>query len=281
MAPLIEKPISLDPEYDEKLASFKVECNNGSLVACHSLAEFASVVEQDFEKAAGLYIRGCYAENNGVGSGGGRNNGALPKDDAKISNQLGFSNGQGVVKGKHNGKAIAEYPPSCFNLGRMLLSGKGVTEDVTKSKECFERACDIGNHYPSCHHLAIMLLDGVDKVKSEIVAKNYIKPEPLRAKKLLERGCYEGEDPATCYLLGGILLNGKSGIKKDSVAAELAFLESCNRGSHGPSCFNLAVMYKNGDGLVKKDEKKFTAYKELTEKLVAQNMGSLSGRKIG
>jgi TPR repeat protein len=49
--------------------------------------------------------------------------------------------------------------------------------------------------------------------------------------------------------------------------------------NHAPSCYNLAVLYKNGDTGVPKDEAKFEYYRNRTNELV-NVYGGLGGRKM-
>jgi TPR repeat protein len=46
--------------------------------------------------------------------------------------------------------------------------------------------------------------------------------------------------------------------------------------SHSGSCYNLAVLYKNGDTGVEKDELKFEEIKKLTQAIVAKE-GKIKG----
>jgi TPR repeat protein len=57
-------------------------------------------------------------------------------------------------------------------------------------------------------------------------------------------------------------------LRNPQFAAEMLKI-SCDE-NHGPSCFNLAVLYKHGDTGVEKDEKLFEKYKDLSEKLIVE-----------
>ena len=39
-------PQALDPQYEERVEGFKVDCQNGNAMACHQLAEFSSGTSQ-------------------------------------------------------------------------------------------------------------------------------------------------------------------------------------------------------------------------------------------
>ena len=59
--------------------------------------------------------------------------------------------------------------------------------------------------------------------------------------------------------------------------AEHYLLKSCDM-NHAASCFNLAVMYKNGDTGINADAEKFEVFKQKTLEL-KKIYGSLSGTK--
>mmetsp|Transcript_30397 Transcript_30397/g.39232 ORF Transcript_30397/g.39232 Transcript_30397/m.39232 type:complete len:221 (-) Transcript_30397:103-765(-) len=158
------------------------------------------------------------------------------------------------------------FPPSCFNLGRIILSGRIENmQDTAQAKTSFETACE-GKHTQACYHLALMLLHGIGDTKKDIP----------KAHQLLDDACKES-DPQSCYLLANQLL--KTTVENRDPARAKSLLEvSCDRG-HAPSCFNLAVMYKNGDTGVPSNQEKFKEYKNITEVLVKQAGGSLQGIK--
>jgi len=61
-------------------------------------------------------------------------------------------------------------------------------------------------------------------------------------------------------------------IPRDPKRAEQLLKAACRTGAHAPSCFNLAVMYENGDDGVPADPIKAEEYKKKTEKAV-QTLG--------
>ena len=64
---------------------------------------------------------------------------------------------------------------------------------------------------------------------------------------------------------------------RDPLKSQEYLLKAC-KANHAPSCFNLAVMYKNGDIGIPPNEEKFLQYKEITQKL-AHQLGGLKGRR--
>jgi hypothetical protein len=63
-------------------------------------------------------------------------------------------------------------------------------------------------------------------------------------------------------------------IKRDPKRAEQLMSACCETGAHAPSCFNLAVMYENGDDGVPVDKKKAEEFKKKTETII-QTFGGL------
>lgn len=132
------------------------------------------------------------------------------------------------------------HPPSCFNLGRLFLGGRGVPQSDARSLKCFETSCKAG-HGMACHHMGLLLLYGKDGGYD--VGKDIKK-----ATSILDKACGEGI-PDSCYALASHLLRTLPEDKihkRDPLRAKGLLEKGCARG-HGPSCFNLAVMHKKGD----------------------------------
>jgi len=132
------------------------------------------------------------------------------------------------------------HPPSCFNLGRLFLGGRGVPQSDTRSLKCFETSCKAG-HGMACHHMGLLLLYGKDGGYD-------VGKDAKKATSILEKACGEGI-PDSCYALASHLLRTlpeDKTHKRDPLRAKGLLEKGCARG-HGPSCFNLAVMHKKGD----------------------------------
>lgn len=181
-----------------------------------------------------------------------------------------------VVKNNHEKASIVyknncynkEYSASCFNLGRLYLSGKGVKQDDTESINLFKKSCDLG-HLSACYHYASLLFLSTD---SDINIKN-------KSLKIFEKACNDGELDS-CYFIGSHYINKKLPSDERNPKKSIQYLtKSCNS-NHAPSCFNLAVMYKNGDKDIDKNEDLFKLYKEKTDFLIAQ-FGGLKSQKTG
>jgi len=159
------------------------------------------------------------------------------------------------------------FPPSCFNLARIILSGRiEEMSDDSEARKSLETACN-GKHTKACHALATLLLHGIGQTEKDVP----------RAHKLLEGACKES-DAESCYILANQLLKDTLKPEERNPLKAKSLLElGCDRG-HAPSCFNLAVMYNKGDGTVQRDESKFLHYKQLTESLVEQAGGVLQGK---
>lgn len=199
-----------------------------------------------------------------------------------------------------NGKEVdgtKAYAPGCFNLAKMLMTGKGGVEtDRKRAYEVFDRACR-AEHGGACHIQAKMLL-----APPGALGKG-IPYDPYKAMDLYQKVCDTG-DSISCFTLATMLLRGdkvhknarnvtpkeargeepvmqrtneedrsrKSNdndyIPRDPKRAEELLLVGCSSGAHAPSCFNLAVMYENGDDGVPADPVKAEEFKNKTEKII-------------
>ena len=52
------------------------------------------------------------------------------------------------------------YSASCFNLAKLYMTGKGVTQSDEKAESFFKQSCT-GGHLYGCYHQVIFLLDGL------------------------------------------------------------------------------------------------------------------------
>jgi TPR repeat protein len=161
------------------------------------------------------------------------------------------------------------YAPSCFNLGRLYMTGKGVPQSDKEATGLFHKACKDG-HLMGCYHEGVMLYSSVDRKDNSIedTAKSpeIAMKDKTQALKLFDHACKEGYFDS-CYFAGTHYI-GKKEAARDPKKAQEYFTRGCDA-NHGPSCYNLAVMYKNGDIGVPKDEAQFEKYKKITNELVA------------
>ena len=159
-----------------------------------------------------------------------------------------------------------KYAASCFKLGRFLIMGKGVEANDALAFKRFEQACS-GNLSQGCFHLGSMLVEGT------------VVKDPKRAMSVFGQACASG-DAESCYRLGRSLLksSGPAGPRDPALAKE-HLAAACDLHAHAPSCRMLAVMFKNGDGPVSRDEAKFLEYKQRTADLVQQR-GAMMGVRV-
>lgn len=209
-----------------------------------------------------------------------------------------------------NGKEVDKtkaYGPGCFNMAKMLMTGKGgIAADRKRAYEVFDRACKAG-HGGACHIQAKMLLSPPGALGKDIPY------DPYKAMDLYQKVCDTG-DSISCFTLATMLLRGDKVnkmatnatpgelrgdepveqrtnednrsrqsssdqfeyIKRDPKRAEELLIAGCATGAHAPSCFNLAVMYENGDDGVAVDKEKAEEYKKKTEQCI-QAFGGMGG----
>ena len=249
--PETETPQALDPALQERVEAFTSDClNNHSPIACHQLAEFSSVVQSDFAQSFKLYHNSCYNEKS---------------PHVKKGDQ------QGIVTGPSGSRF---YPPSCFNLARQHLSGRGTVKSDLSAYKALVRSCDEAGHVGACHHLGVMLLSG-----SETVGK-----DEARGLKCLERSCEMG-DVSSCHAVASVVLAGSETYpevarlyadEEKRRSRVITALDGGCKGGYAPSCFNLAAFYKSIG-----DKANFGVYKGITEGLVRSGNGSGVGQKGG
>jgi TPR repeat protein len=263
-------PSVIDDESKEQVEEYIRACNNGKgpMVACFSTAEYLSLFLRKHAVAAELYHNTCFRPSNDNSPNG------VEVDGTKA------------------------YPPSCFNLAQMRMTGKGRTKfSRPEGYQLFDRACR-GGHGGACYLQAKMLLSYPGSLGEGVP---YDAP---KAAELLKFVCEEREDSVSCFTLATLLLRGdkvnsdadnvspeearglkelqvrsnernrqklasdkRASLKRDPLFAEKLLQLGCSRG-HAPSCYNLAVMYTQGDEGIEKNEEKAKEYQEKTEELV-------------
>lgn len=266
-----ELPNIIDDQSRQQVEDFRQACDDGKgpMVACFATAEYLSLFERKHKEAAQLYHNACFR----------------PKTD-KSPNGV-------MVDG------TKAYPPACYNLAQMLMTGKGVQFDRLKGYQYFDRACQ-GGHGGACHMQAKMLCS-----EPGALGKG-IPYNPKKAADLLQTVCDNG-DPISCFTLATMLLRGdyvsadatnvtpqeargevkvqkrenekdraksqddkRISLPRDPPRAEQLLLNACNTSGHAPSCYNLAVMYNQGDDGVPKDEEKAKKYLTKVEEMVSK-----------
>jgi TPR repeat protein len=242
-----ELPSVIDEESKQQVADYKQACNNGKgpMVACFATAEYISLFERKHREAADLYRNVCFR----------------PKQDKSPN---GFP-----IDGTR------AYPAGCYNLAKMLMTGKGgVPCDRFEAYQLLDRACR-GNHGGACYLQAQTLL-----TSPGALGDDRIPHDPKKAMDLYQHNCDEFGDSISCYTLAAMLLRGDKIhkqasnvspqeargaapivqrenepnrarvpqedapyiIRRDPKRAESLLIYACDSGGHVTSCHNLAVM---------------------------------------
>ena len=263
-----ELPHVIDDESRQQVEDYKQACDNGKgpMVACFATAEYLSLFERKHRQAADLYRNVCFR----------------PKNDKSPNRAL--------VDG------TMAYPPGCYNLAKMLMTGKGgIPFDRKEAYQLFDRACR-GEHGGACYLQAQILCT------REGALGEGIPHDPKKAMDLYQKTCDTG-DSISCYTLATMLLRGdrvsrSAGnvtpqeargqaplikreneedrsrkeddyiIPRDPKRAEKLLEQACKSGNHVTSCHNLAVMYTHGDDGVAPDPEKAEHYKKLTQERI-------------
>ena len=167
-------PKIIDPESQAQVEEYIKSCDNGKgpAVACFSTAEYLSLMERNYEEAVRLYETTCFR----------------PIDDKSPN----------LVQMKDGSKS---YPPSCFNLARFRMTGKGKTKfSHLEGYELFARGCEAG-HHGACHFQARMLASAPNSFEG-------VKHDPQKAFELFEFACKDGTDAFSCFTAATMLLRG-------------------------------------------------------------------------
>jgi TPR repeat protein len=281
-----ELPSIIDEESNQQVQDYIEACNNGKgpMVACFSTAEYLSLFLRKHYEASLLYENTCFRKSNDNSSNGVY----IPKDKSKA------------------------YPPSCFNLAQMRMTGKGNTKfDRYEGYKLFERGC-IAGHGGSCHMQAKMLASYPKSLGPKIPYN------PKKSANLLNHVCKEHGDSLSCFTLATMLLRGdhvnneadnvspdearglsqikqrknendrtkskddvRVALERDPIRAKELLELGCVERGHAPSCYNLAVMHTMGDDGVEVDEKKAEMYQKKTEELVDKFGGFGFGGSMG
>lgn len=281
-----ELPSIIDEESNQQVQDYIQACDNGKgpMVACFSTAEYLSLFLRKHKEAATLYENTCFRPGND-----------------KSANGVSMNRGRSKA-----------YPPACFNLAQMRMTGKGNTKfDRREGYKLFERACNAG-HGGSCHMQAKMLASYPGSLGKGIPYN------PKKSASLLEHVCSEHGDSLSCFTLATMLLRGdivnaeadnvspdearglkdikkrqneadrtkdvndkRIALERDPIKAKELLEMGCVQRGHAPSCYNLAVMYTMGDDGVPKDEEKAEMYQKKTQDLVDKFGGFGFGGSMG
>lgn len=263
-----ELPHVIDDESRLQVEDYKQACDNGKgpMVSCFATGEYISLFERKHREAADLYRNVCFR----------------PKTDNSPNGVL--------VDG------TKAYPAGCFNLAKMLMTGKGgVATNRAEAYRIFDRACR-GGHGGACYIQAQILCAPPGTLGPDI------QPNPKKATELYQLSCDNG-DSIACYTLATMLLRGDRVsnaadnvspqeargqvalvqrknepnrarstedyvIPRDAPRARDLLRQACESGSHVTSCHNLAVMFTHGDDGVPPNEEEAEKYKKLTEEKI-------------
>ena len=237
-------------------------------VACFATGEYISLFERKHKEAAELYRNICFRPANDKSPNG------KPVDGTMA------------------------YPAGCFNLAKMLMTGKGgIQYDRDEAYRLFDRACR-GGHGGACYLQAQILC-----TRPGALGGKNIPHDPRKAIELYQNNCDELGDSISCYTLAAMLLRGdriapdsdnaspqeasgkvplqsKEGdrarrpderpalVPRDPARAEKLLQKACDVGGHVTSCHNLAVMYTQGDDGVPADPEKAEKYKRITQEKI-------------
>jgi TPR repeat protein len=188
------KPI--DDDLKNRMLQFEIDCDDGkgNAYACHSVAEFHAVIENDHAKAASVLEKNCDGKNQYGAScfklgrflimGKG-----VEANDPSAFKRFEKACDQGISQG-------------CANLAEMLMEGT-VVKDPARALATYNKACLTGDS-ESCFHFGMHLLN----------PSSGDRRDPLKAAETLNTACDAGHAPS-CRLLAVLYKNGDTGVVPD------------------------------------------------------------------
>jgi len=157
-------------------------------------------------------------------------------------------------------KILLSYPGSL---------GPGIPYDPLKAAALYDQVCENGDSL-SCFTLATMLLRG-NTVNAE--ADN-VSPHEARGIITIKKRENEPDRSKATE-------DKRLALARDPPRAERLLQKACDERGHAPSCYNLAVMYTQGDDGVPIDPEKSNRYQAKTEELVKKFGGFGFGGSMG
>ena len=263
-------PQVIDDGSRQQVDDYIQACDKGKgpMVACFATGEFISLFERKHKEAAELYENVCFRPATDKSPNGVKVDGTMA------------------------------YPAGCYNLAKMLMTGKGgIGPDRARAYKIFDRACR-GGHGGACYLQAQILCTRPKALDPDV------PHDPLLATRLYQQTCDSG-DSISCFTLAAMLLRGDKVSKtagnaspqeakgeapilkreneedrrrhdgdipyvipRDPARAAKLLEQACESGAHVTSCHNLAVMYEHGDDGVPADPVKAEKYKKLTQEKI-------------
>ena len=131
----------------------------------------------------------------------------------------------------------------CLVLGERFFKGKGVSKDLAKAREFFQKACDAGD--------------------TNTCKKYELTQDTSKFKAILQKACDSGSQNA-CPRLGELYFEESKSVGKDIAKAKELYQKACDLGSAN-GCYELAVSYNIGRGVSQDINKAKELYKKACE----------------
>ncbi|MBW2735505.1 MAG: SEL1-like repeat protein [Deltaproteobacteria bacterium] len=228
---------------------YRKACDSKYAAACNSLAAMyrnAQGVPRNESKAMGLYRRSC-SQGNLAGCEGAKEYKKMVASYRQRCNTGSMHNcnllavkynmGQGVPKNQTSAANLfrkacnGNHMTACANLAYLYKNGQGVRRNSTTSRSLYKRACD-GGYKAACSYGS----------SSSASGKRY---------QQYRHSCNNG-NMADCNRVGASYSFGNNGAFKSKNLAATYYRKACT-GGQMIGCSNLAVLYKNGQGVSRSD----------------------------
>ncbi len=211
-------------------------CSDGNSESCENLAallEAGDGVPKDITQAKTLYDKAC---EEGQGWSCYRLGSLFNQDgpDKDPSQAMSFY---------QRGCDLGE-PAACNNQGVMYEHGRGVEVDKIKAAELYEKACD--NNATACDNRGLLSVRASDAAKAELFFNK-------ACDKNLGKGCAHLADFYETQKRSERKVDVRIGYAR--MRAMFAYQKECDSGDYS-SCFNLALLYEPGKGLIQNGKNK-------------------------
>lgn len=134
--------------------------------------------------------------------------------------------------------------PSCLVSGFLYKKAK----NHSQAFRFYAKACD-GGVMEACYNLGALYQKGLG-----------VKQDGAKALEFYTKACDGGVGKGTgCLRLGEFYYFGRLGVSKDFVKARNYYTKGCEL-DNASACFNLAIMYEEGEGGVENSERAFDLY---------------------
>ena len=199
----------LDREYESKMLSADIDCNEGKghPEACHHVGEYLAVVKNLHKQAFDTYDKNCNQQKFGPSC----------FNAAKL-----LLGGKGVGQDDHqaaryfNLACKQKHRPACYHEGMLLYSSEipdnqdpngpfTITRKQRAAMSILEKNCEDGDS-DSCHTIGSIYIQNMAKAADR---------DPVKALKYFTMACEKNNNAKSCYNAAVMYKKGDGPVKPD------------------------------------------------------------------